>query len=584
MTPRLELRGVSKTFPGVLANDDVSLKVMPGEVHAVLGENGAGKSTLMKIIYGALAADEGEILWDGEPVRIPSPTAARHLGIGMVYQHFSLFETVSVAENIAVAVDEPFDLPAISRRVRELSERYGLPLDPGRLLHHLSVGERQRVEIVRCLLQRPRLLVLDEPTSVLTPQAARSLFETLRAIAAEGCSLLYISHKLEELRELCDTATILRAGAVAGTADPRTTSPAELAAMMVGSALPETHREPARPESTPRLEVRGLDAEADDPFGTDLANVTLAVRAGEIVGIAGVSGNGQAELATLLSGERRLPAGDDSIRLDGEPIAHLDAGARRRRGLAFIPEDRLGRGVVPLMSLRENVILTAHARGGMVRGGMLRRNRADAYARRVIERFDVRCTGTGAIARALSGGNLQKFIVGREMELAPRVLVVSQPTWGLDVAAAAFIRQSLIDLSREGAAVLVVSEELDELLEICDRIAVIYRGRLSECRERGEVSVEDLGLLMAGGGRGGTAADAAGPGGRTRPTRRTQRARARSRRTCGFSSNRGPRRRSRLRCSRPSRLLRSPSPSGPSSSSSSISTPARPFTSSSSGP
>ena len=511
MTPRLELRGVSKTFPGVLANDDVSLTVMPGEIHAILGENGAGKSTLMKIIYGALAADDGEILWDGEPVRIPSPTAARHLGIGMVYQHFSLFETVSVAENIAVAVDEPFDLPAISRRVRELSERYGLPLDPGRLLHHLSVGERQRVEIVRCLLQRPRLLVLDEPTSVLTPQAARSLFETLRVIAAEGCSLLYISHKLEEIRELCDTATILRAGAVAGTADPGTTSPAELAAMMVGSALPETHREPARPEPTPRLEVRGLDADADDPFGTDLANVTLAVHAGEIVGIAGVSGNGQAELAALLSGERTLPAGDDSIRLDGEPIAHLDAGARRRRGLALIPEDRLGRGVVPLMSLRENVILTAHAREGMVRAGMLRRNRADAYARRVIERFDVRCTGTGAIARALSGGNLQKFIVGREMELAPRVLVVSQPTWGLDVAAAAFIRQSLIDLSREGAAVLVVSEELDELLQICDRIAVLYQGRLSECRERGEVSVEDLGLLMAGGGGGGGAATGATP-------------------------------------------------------------------------
>ena len=507
MTPRLELRGITKTFPGVRANNNVSLSVMPGEIHAVLGENGAGKSTLMKIIYGALAADEGEILWNGEPVRIPSPTAARHLGIGMVYQHFSLFETVSVAENIAVAVDEPFDLAAISARVRELSERYGMPLDPGRLLHHLSVGERQRVEIVRCLLQRPTLLVLDEPTSVLTPQAARSLFETLRVIAAEGCSLLYISHKLEEIRELCDTATILRAGAVAGTADPKTTSPAALAAMMVGTALPETHREPARPDPAPRLEVRGLDAPAEDPFGTDLAGVSLAIHAGEIVGIAGVSGNGQAELAALLSGERTAPAGD-AIRLDGEPIARLDAGARRRRGLAFIPEDRLGRGVVPLMSLRENVILTAHTRG-MVRNGMLRRSRADAYARRVIDRFDVRCTGTGAIARALSGGNLQKFIVGREMELAPRVLVVSQPTWGLDVAAAAFIRQSLIDLSRAGAAVLVISEELEELLEICDRIAVLYRGRLSEGRPRGEVSVEDLGLLMAGGGAAGGAVDAA---------------------------------------------------------------------------
>ena len=513
MTPRLELRGISRSFPGVRANDNVSLTVMPGEIHAVLGENGAGKSTLMKIIYGALAADEGDIYWNGEPVRIPSPTAARHLGIGMVYQHFSLFETVSVAENIAVAVDGPFDLAAISAQVRELSEKYGLPLDPGRLLHHLSVGERQRVEIVRCLLQHPKLLVLDEPTSVLTPQAARSLFETLRVIAAEGCSLLYISHKLEEIRELCDTATILRAGAVAGIADPKTTSPGQLAALMVGSALPETHREPARPDPSPRLEVRDLDAPAEDPFGTDLADVSLAVHAGEIVGIAGVSGNGQAELSSLLSGERVLPSGD-AIRLDGEPIAHLDAGARRRNGLAFVPEDRLGRGVVPLMSLRENVILTAHGQG-MVRGGLLHRARADEFARRVIKRFDVRCTGSGAIARALSGGNLQKFIVGREMELVPRVLVVSQPTWGLDVAAAAFIRQSLIDLSREGAAVLVISEELEELLEICDRIAVLYQGRLSECRERGEVGVEALGLLMAGGA---AAPDRSAEGARAAPS------------------------------------------------------------------
>ena len=444
-----------------------------------------------------------------------------------------------------------------------------------RLVHHLSVGERQRVEIVRCLLQRPKLLVLDEPTSVLTPQAARSLFETLRVIAAEGCSLLYISHKLEEIRELCDNATILRAGAVAGTADPKTTSPAELAAPMVGSALPETHPEPARPDPAPRLEVRGLDAEAEDPFGTELTDVSLAVHAGEVVGIAGVSGNGQAELASLLSGERTLPAGD-SVRLDGEPIARLDAGARRRRGLAFIPEDRLGRGVVPLMSLRENVILTAHGQG-MVRGGMLRRSRADSYARRVIERFDVRCTGTGAIARALSGGNLQKFIVGREVELVPRVLVVSQPTWGLDVAAAAFIRQSLIDLSREGAAVLVISEELDELLEVCDRIAVLYRGRLSACRKprRGE----RRGPGSHDGGRRWRRSGFGGRGGRALRCVRASGSRVR----CGFSSNRGPPRRSRPRCSRPSPRSRSPSPSGLSSSSSSISIPSRPCTSSSSG-
>ena len=498
MTPRLELRGISKTFPGVVANDDVSLRVMPGEIHAVLGENGAGKSTLMKIIYGAMAADRGEIFWDGEPVRIPSPAAARQLGVGMVYQHFSLFESVSVAENIAVAVDEPFDLPALSARVRDLSQRYGLPLDPGRLLGHLSVGERQRVEIVRCLLQHPRLLILDEPTSVLTPQAVKRLFETLRVVAAEGCSLLYISHKLEEIRALCDNATVLRRGAVAGTADPKTSSSTELAALMTGAALPETRREPARPEPAPRLEVRSLNVTSEDPFGVPLRDVSFAVHPGEIVGIAGVSGNGQTELAALLSGERTVPD-KDAIRLDGEPAAHLDAGARRDRGLAFVPEDRLGRGVVPLMSLRENAILTAH-RLGMVRRGMLRRFKANAYAREVIERFNVRCTGAAATARSLSGGNLQKYIVGREIALSPRVLVVSQPTWGLDVAAAAAIRQALIDLSRRSAAVLVISEELDELFEICDRILVIYEGRLSASRERGDTSVEEIGLLMAGMG------------------------------------------------------------------------------------
>ena len=500
MTPRLELRGITRTFPGVVANDDVSLSVMPGEIHAVLGENGAGKSTLMKIIYGATAADRGEIFWDGEPVRIPSPAAARQLGIGMVYQHFSLFESVSVAENIAVAVDEPFDLPALSARVRELSQRYGLPLDPGRLLGHLSVGERQRVEIVRCLLQHPRLLILDEPTSVLTPQAVKRLFETLRVIAAEGCSLLYISHKLEEIRELCDNATVLRRGAVAGGADPKVASSAELAALMTGAALPETRREPARPEPVPRLEVRGLDVASEDPFGVPLRDVSFAVHPGEIVGIAGVSGNGQTELAALLSGERTVPD-TGAVRLDGEPVAHLDAGARRDRGLAFVPEDRLGRGVVPLMSLRENAILTAH-RLGMVRRGMLRRLEADAYAREVIERFNVHCTGAAATARSLSGGNLQKYIVGREIALSPRVLVVSQPTWGLDVAAAAAIRQALIDMSRRSAAVLVISEELDELFEICDRLLVIYEGRVSAPRGRGEAGVEEIGLLMAGMGAG----------------------------------------------------------------------------------
>ena len=392
MTPRLELRGITKTFPGVVANDGVSLAVMPGEIHAVLGENGAGKSTLMKIVYGATAADRGEIFWDGEPVRIPSPAAARQLGIGMVYQHFSLFESVSVAENIAVAVDEPFDLPALSARVRELSQRYGLPLDPGRLLGHLSVGERQRVEIVRCLLQHPRLLILDEPTSVLTPQAVKRLFETLRVIAAEGCSLLYISHKLEEIRALCDNATVLRRGAVAGGADPKVASSAELAALMTGAALPETRRAPARPEPAPRIEVRGLNATPEDPFGVPLRDVSFAVHPGEIVGVAGVSGNGQTELAALLSGERTVPdtGRHSSRRASPWRISTPVPGATG----AWPSCRKTVSGAAWSLScrLRENSILTAH-RLGMVRRGMLRRPEADG----------LRARGDRPLQRALHG-------------------------------------------------------------------------------------------------------------------------------------------------------------------------------------
>ncbi len=492
---RLELSSITKRYPGITANDAVSLSVMPGEIHAVLGENGAGKSTLMKIIYGAVEADSGDIFWNGEKMTIANPAAARRLGIGMVYQHFSLFESVSVVENIAVAMPGKFDLPALSARVTELSKRYGLPVDPGRLLHNLSVGERQRVEIIRCLLQEPRLLILDEPTSVLTPQAARRLFEVLRQLAAEGCSILYISHKLDEIRELCDSATILRNGRVVGTAVPKQSSAAELARLMVGSELKPVHRDPVACEPKPRLEAIGLSARADDPFGIDLSSLSLAVHGGEILGIAGVSGNGQAELLSLLSGERIAAA--DMVQVDMKPVGDLPVAERRARGVAFVPEERLGRGAVPGMSLADNGLLTNHG-GGLVRRGLIDRGRVSAFAKAIIARYGVKCTGPASVARSLSGGNLQKFIVGREVSLNPRVLIVSQPTWGVDVAASAFIRQTLIDLSRGGAAVLVISEELEELFEICDRIAVIYQGRLSPAKPRAETSVEEIGLLMAG--------------------------------------------------------------------------------------
>ncbi|NIP45972.1 MAG: ATP-binding cassette domain-containing protein [Gammaproteobacteria bacterium] len=496
--PRLELRQITKSYPAVMANDGVSLRVMPGEIHAVLGENGAGKSTLMKIIYGVVRADAGEMLWNGRPVSISNPAEARRLGIGMVFQHFSLFETLTVAENIALAVDGPFDLEALAARIDAVSERYGLPLDPGRLVHSMSVGERQRVEIVRCLLQEPELLIMDEPTSVLTPQAVRGLFETLQRLASEGCSVLYISHKLEELRTLCHKATVMRDGRVTGMADPARESAAELARLMVGRELPVCTHAPAREGGAVRLEIDGLSRRSDDPFGTDLEDIRLRVHGGEIVGIAGISGNGQQELLACLSGEQPLARAQAArIRIDGREAGHLDTAARRGLGLAVVPEDRLGRGVVAAMPLTDNALLTAHRRG-MVRFGMVLSSKVEAFAGRCVRDFDVRCSGVDAEARTLSGGNLQKFIVGREILQKPAVLIAAQPTWGVDVGASAAIRQALIDLRDEGVAILVLSEELEELFEISDRIAVIARGRMSAARAARGTDMEEIGLLMSG--------------------------------------------------------------------------------------
>jgi len=492
---RLVLRGITKRYPTVIANDRVDLTVRVGEIHAVIGENGAGKSTLMKIIYGVTRPDEGSIEWEGRPISLASPAEARRLGIGMVFQHFALFETLTVAQNIALALDEKVKPAALAPRIREVSERYGLPVDPNRLTHGMSVGERQRVEIVRCLLQSPRLLIMDEPTSVLTPQAVLKLFETLRRLASEGVSILYISHKLDEIRALCDTATVLRGGRVSGVARPQAETNDSLARLMVGGDLAECRLD-AREPGAARLSIVNFSMRTWDPFGTTLENINLEVRDGEIVGIAGISGNGQKELLSALSGEA-VNAYSGEIRIGGTTATQLRPAERRELGLTFVPEERLGRGAVPAMSLAQNALLTG-ASAGMVRSGLVRNDVARSFARDVIAQFKVKCGSELAVAESLSGGNLQKFIVGRETMLHPKLMIVAQPTWGVDIGAAQLIHQALIDLRATGVALLIVSEELDELFTICDRIAVLAQGRLSPTYATADLTIEGVGLLMTG--------------------------------------------------------------------------------------
>lgn len=494
MTARLALHNISKRYPGVVANDRVSLEVAPGEIHAVLGENGAGKSTLMKIIYGATHPDEGEMRWNGQRVTVKNPLHARALGIAMVFQHFSLFDTLTAAENVWLGLDRSLSLATVSERMRKLADEYGLTVDPERPVHTLSVGERQRVEIIRALLSQPQLLILDEPTSVLTPSAVQKLFVTLRKLAAEGCSILYISHKLDEIRELCERCTVLRSGVVTGSVDPRKESNASLSRLMIGREPPRLSHQPAKLGPV-ALEVNALQLPAIDQFGVALERLELQVRAGEIVGIAGVSGNGQPELMAVLSGEdTRAPAG--SIKLFGSDVARASPALRRRAGLHFVPEERLGRGAVPALSLAQNTLLTRTVALG--RGGLLRLRKLSELASYLIERFRVKAKSPEVAAKSLSGGNLQKFIVGRELDAAPKLLIVSQPTWGVDVGAAAEIRAELLRLRDAGSAVLVVSEELDELFELCDRMVVIARGRLSPSIRTAEATIELIGEWMSG--------------------------------------------------------------------------------------
>ena len=494
-TPRLQLSGITKRYPAVVANSNVSLTVMPGETHAVLGENGAGKSTLMKIIYGSVKPDEGSVMFNGAAVHIRNPQEARAMGISMVFQHFSLFDTITVAENVWLGLSKTLTLDEVTRNITAKAQEYGLDIDPVRPVHTLSVGEMQRVEIIRALLTNPKLLILDEPTSVLTPQAVDKLFVVLKKLASEGCSILYISHKLHEIRELCKACTVLRGGKVTGVCNPAEETNASLSRLMIGAEPPQlTHR--AQKPGAAVLRVQNLSLPREDQFGVDLDGISIEVRAGEVVGIAGVSGNGQRELLYALSGEDcRAPAG--SIKLGDVDVAALHPGMRRKLGLHFVPEERLGRGAVPTLGLAHNLLLTRNE--ALTQGlGWIKVKTLHDQAADIIRRFNVKAGGPDSAARSLSGGNLQKFIVGREIDASPKLLIVSQPTWGVDVGAAAQIRGEILALRDQGCAVLVVSEELDELFELSDRLHVIAKGRLSPSVPIAEATIEKIGEWMSG--------------------------------------------------------------------------------------
>lgn len=504
MPNRLELSGITKQFPGVLANDNVSFAVRPGEIHALLGENGAGKSTLVKMIYGIMQPDAGEISWNGQKVVIANPKAARRLGIGMVFQHFSLFEAMTVLENIALGMDAKIPPRELETRIREVMATYGLALDPYRTVATLSVGERQRIEIVRALLLNPQLLIMDEPTSVLTPQEVEQLFAVLRQLAAEGCSILYISHKLHEIKALCDTATILRGGKLVDICDPKAETSRSMAEKMIGTGLKDIVKDGGRSFGAPKLVVNGLSTSKIGHFDVPIDHVSFTVHAGEILGIAGVAGNGQNALLDALSGEVH-GHGRDMIKIDGLDIGAMSTTERRRHGLCAVPEERNGHAAVGDFTLSDNSVLTARDRLGMVMMGLINSGAAKTYTGQVIANFAVKALGPASTAGSLSGGNLQKYIMGREILQKPSVLVVSQPTWGVDAGAAAAIHQALIDLAAAGSAIVVISQDLDELRSLTDTLAVINMGRLSETRPVKEFSVEEIGLLM-GGVHGGTEA------------------------------------------------------------------------------
>jgi len=498
-TPMVEMRGITKHFPGVLANDGVDLDVRAGEVHTVLGENGAGKTTLMKILNGLYQPDEGEILVGGQPVKITSPSDAIKHHIGMVHQHFMLVETLTVAENVALGLPSSrgpmTDLDVVSDRVRGLGEQYGLEIDTSAVVWQLAVGERQRVEIIKALYREARILILDEPTAVLTPQEVEQLFKTLRQLTADGRALIFISHKLHEVLALSDRITVLRHGRVSGRTTPDRASRESLAEMMVGRQVRLTPEKPPASPGETKLAIRELEVPGDRGI-VAVDGVDLDLRAGEILGVAGVSGNGQRELAEAIAGLREVQSG--SIEIGGVDVTNRAPSQVRKAGLAYVPEERLKDGSIGGFSVAENLLLIDHGSSRFLRGALFDTAAIRVHCQALVDEYSVKTPTLETPVKSLSGGNIQKLILARELSGTPQVLVVAQPTRGLDIGAAEYIHGRLIAQRGEGTAILLISEDIDEVMGLSDRVAVMYEGEIIGIVDPAATSREQVGLLMAG--------------------------------------------------------------------------------------
>ena len=498
----LEAIKINKNFGNFTANKDIDISILKGEIHALLGENGAGKSTLVKILYGILKPESGTIKINNEEITISSPNVARKSGIGMVFQHFSLFPALTVAENILIALDQKIKFKDLILRIKELSTEWELFIDPLKIVSELSVGEQQRVEIIRCLMQNPKLLIMDEPTSVLTPQEIENLFKILKRLASSGCSILYISHKLEEIIELANKVTILKSGKSIATIDAKNTTTKYLAETMVGKEITTLKKVQSKNLSKGiALEIRNLNKANTSDFGISLTNINVTVNYGEILGIAGIAGNGQTELMEILSGETICDK-EDQIFLDGVPIGFEDITKRRKLGIETIPEERTLHATVPNLKINENTFLTYFPKYNQNRSfiGKILNNPENSLveSEQIIKENDVRCPEPNPMASQLSGGNLQKFILGRSLANNPKVAIFSQPTWGVDIGAATTIRQKLLNLSQTGKAVILISQDLEEIFQLSDKIAVLNNGNLSEVLSANDISAANVGLLMGG--------------------------------------------------------------------------------------